>query len=297
MVDNPRFHTDDAGVLTITFDNPTRGNALDRDGAVALADAFDAVTVGTGETRAILIRGEGKHFCTGADISGGGGAQPGPPPVTGNMVRALARAHHRVVASAWACPVPMVAAVHGYTGGFGLHLALTCDLIVAAESAVFAEPFTDRGFNADSGGSWLLPRFVGLTRAKQLIYTGERIDAATALDWGLIGEVVDDGELEAAAAERAARLASRPTVALVASKKLLHDNLRTTIDEALHAESMAIELTTRSDDFAEGDASVRREAPSPLHGALSRSRSSGFRTLPIALRGSSSTTNHSTGTL
>ena len=147
----------------------------------------------------------------------------------------------------------MVAAVHGYTGGFGLHLALTCDLVVAAESAVFAEPFTDRGFNADSGGSWLLPRFVGLTRAKRLIYTGERIDAVIG------ARLADRRGRRRRRARSGRRRAGRgrspraPHRRLpVASKKLLHDNLRTTIDDALHVESMAIELTTRSDDFAEG---------------------------------------------
>lgn len=255
-----KVDTADNGVLTITFDNPKRGNSLGRDDAIALADTLDAITVGTGEVRAIVLRGEGKHFCTGADISGGGGRSK--PPIAGNMVRSLARAHHRAVASAWACPVPMVAAAHGYTGGFGLHLALCCDLVVADDTAVFAEPFSDRGFNVDSGGSWLLSRFIGLARAKQMLYSGERIDAAKALDWGLITDVVAAGDADAIARERADHLATRPTVSLVATKQLLHDNLSGTLVEAMHAESMAIELTTRCEDFKEGmSAFVEKRTP------------------------------------
>lgn len=260
MAENLEIETGDDGVVTFTFDNPKRGNSLDRDGAVKLADALDAITTGSGDVRAILFRGEGKHFCTGADISGGGG-RGGTPPITGNMVRALARAHHRAVESAWACPVPMVAAVHGYTGGFGLHLALCCDVVIGDETAVFAEPFSDRGFNVDSGGSWLLSRFIGLTRAKKLLYTGERIDAATALEWGLISDVVA-GDVDSAGRDRAAKLATRPTVALVATKRLLHDSLSGSLSDALHRESMAIELTTRSEDFAEGmSAFVEKRSP------------------------------------
>lgn len=213
--------------------------------------------------RAALIRAEGRHFCTGADLSG---ARRDERPVNGHMVRSLAHTHHRLVASVFHCPVPTLAAVQGAAIGFGLHLALATDFIIAGERATFAEPFSDRGFNVDSGGSWLLPRLIGLTRAKQMLYFGERVDASTAAAWGLVAEVVADDVLDAAARSRVSTLATRPTQALAATKRLLHDSGGTTLDQALHAESMAVELTLRSDDFKEGMKAFMTKRPPEFTG-------------------------------
>ena len=131
-------------------------------------------------------------------------------------------------------------------------MALACDLTVAATSATFAEPFSDRGFNVDSGGSWLLPRFVGLTHAKQLLYTARPVDAETALAWGLVTEVVADERVGDRAAEVAGEMASRPTFAIGAMKDLLHRNLTSSLADAVEREAAAVELSIRSDDFKEG---------------------------------------------
>ena len=241
------------GVLTLTINRPDRGNALDGDATQLLTAALDAVSLEPGDVRAILLRSEGRHFCTGADI-GGAGNRPsdGARPTTGHMVRTLAHGPHRLVETLWRSPVPVVAELTGRSSGMGLHLALACDVTVAAESATFAEPFIQRGFNVDSGGSWLLPRFVGLTRAKRLLYSSETLDAATALEWGLVSEVVPDGDVERRAAEVAAELAAGPTFAIGVTKQLLHRHLTTDLGEALGNEAAAIELTIRSDDFKEG---------------------------------------------
>ena len=238
-------------LLVVTIDNPKVGNALSGAAAIELADALDDASLGTAGLRAVLLRSEGKHFCTGADISGRRGGINAKP-VTGHMVRTLARNHHRAVASAFHCRVPVVAAVHGAVQGFGVHLALAADFVVAADNATFKAPFSDRGFSVDSGGSWLIPRLVGLTRAKQMLYFAEAVDAPTALDWGLVHQVVALDDLRATADALAARLTARPTQVLAATKRLLHDALLTDIDEAMHAESMAVELTLRGNDFKEG---------------------------------------------
>jgi 2-(1,2-epoxy-1,2-dihydrophenyl)acetyl-CoA isomerase len=239
----------EAGIAVITIDNPTHGNAVSRAGAVEMAEALDEISLGTGDVRAVLLRSTGRHFCTGADISG---ARTDDKPITGHMVRSLTSSHHRLIGALFDCRVPVVAAVHGATIAFGLHLALVADFIVAGRSARFQELFSERGFSVDSGGSWLLPRFVGLTRAKQLLYTGEAIDAATALSWGLVAEVVDDDALDDAARRRVALLASRPTQAIAATKRLLHDSAGLDLERAMHAEAMAVELTIRGNDFKEG---------------------------------------------
>jgi 2-(1,2-epoxy-1,2-dihydrophenyl)acetyl-CoA isomerase len=239
----------DEAVVTVTIDNQAVGNALSRSAAAELATVFDEISNGPGDVRAVLVRAEGKHFCTGADIRGSKSDQR---PIAGHMVRGLSGSHHRMISSVFDCRVPVVAAVQGAAQGAGLHLALAADFVIAGRRATFKDPFTDRGFSVDSGGSWLLPRMIGLTRAKRMLYMAEQIDAATAFDWGLIAEVVADADLDATAREWSARLASRPTQALAAIKRLVHDGGAIDLDEAMHAEAMAVELTLRSNDFKEG---------------------------------------------
>jgi 2-(1,2-epoxy-1,2-dihydrophenyl)acetyl-CoA isomerase len=253
-VSEPEFSIERNGaVAVVTLSKPNVGNALSGTGAISLADIFDGWTADADGVRAVLIRAEGRQFCTGADLSDA----PASPrteerPVNGHMVRHQRATHHRLIASVFHCPLPTIAAVQGAALGFGLHLALATDFVLAAERASFAEPFADRGFSVDSGGSWLLPRLIGLTRAKKLLYLGDRIDAATAADLGLISEVVADAELDGISRERAQRLANGPTQALAATKRLLQESSGSTLEQALHAESMAVELTLRSNDFKEG---------------------------------------------
>ena len=115
-------------------------------------------------------------------------------------------------------------------------------------------------------GSWLLPRLIGLTRAKRFLYLAEELDAATALAWGLIAEVVPTGELDAVARAHAEALAARPTQALAATKRLLHDSAGVTLDAAMHAETMAVELTIRSNDFKEGMRAFGEKRPPEFKG-------------------------------
>lgn len=241
------------GVLTLTINRPERGNAIDGATAALLIEAFDDLTTDPGEVRAVLLRSEGKHFCTGADItSAGDRPRSDAKPTVGHMVRSLGRGPHRLIETVFGCPIPVVAELTGRTSGMGLHLALACDVTVAGNSATFAEPFAQRGFNVDSGGSWLLPRFVGLTRAKQLLYRAEPIDALTAEAWGLVTQVVDDGDVEGVARRAATELAAGATVAIGVMKQLLHDSLTRDLHDALAAEASGIELTIRSEDFKEG---------------------------------------------
>jgi len=238
-----------AGVLTLTINRPDRGNALDGPTVDMFIDVLEDLAADPGEVRAVLLRSEGRHFCTGADI---GGADRGPRGAIGHMVRSLGRGPHRLIELLWDCRLPVVAELTGRSSGLGLHVALTADVTVAAESATFAEPFTDRGFSVDSGGSWLLPRFVGLTRAKRMLYTSEVLDAPTALEWGLVSEVVPDALVVSRALGAAGTLARQATFALGVTKGLLHRHLQDDLGSAVRAEAEAIELTIRSEDFKEG---------------------------------------------
>lgn len=253
----------DRGVLTLTINRPDRGNAIDSATAALLIEAFGDVTADPGDVRAVLLRSEGRHFCTGADItSAGDRPRSDAKPAVGHMVRSLGHGPHRLIETVFGCPVPVVAELTGRTSGMGLHLALSCDVTVAGTSATFAEPFAQRGFNVDSGGSWLVPRFVGLTRAKQLLYRGTPIDARTAEAWGLVTQVVDDDDVAGCARGAANELATGPTIALGTMKQLLHDNLNRDLRAAMQAEASGIELTIRSDDFKEGmQAFVEKRPP------------------------------------
>lgn len=253
-------------VLTLTLDRPERANALDLASMHTLLDRFRALAAAPGEARAVLLRGEGRHLCSGADLGGTPRGEGADRPPTGSMVRRLQTGAHALVEAVFECPLPVVAAAKGRSAGLGLHLALAADLVVASVSATFAEPFADRGFSVDSGGSWLLSRRIGLGRATAMLYLGDAVDAPTAMAWGLVHEVVPDTDLDHHAGALAARLATRPTLALSTTKRLLHDHLDATLHQALQAEAMAVEVTLRSDDFKEGLRAYTERRPPDFRG-------------------------------
>ena len=260
--DDSILESRDGSVLILTINRPHRANALDRDSTIRLKQTFAGLAEDRGDVRALVLRGEGKHFCSGADI-GGAGDRGGRPPI-GHMVRSLHSGPHALIETLWDCPLPTVAELKGRTSGMGLHMALACDFTVAAPGSSFAEPFSDRGFNVDSGGSWLLPRMIGLTRAKQLLYLAEPIDGATAVAWGLVSEVADDPSERAL--ELARRLGQGPTFALGVAKRLLHDGLGTDLGAALRSEAAGVELSIRSSDFKEGMKAFVEKRPPEFEG-------------------------------
>jgi 2-(1,2-epoxy-1,2-dihydrophenyl)acetyl-CoA isomerase len=236
-------------VLTLTLDRPEKGNALRHEDTQALAEEIESVD-GSDCIRAIHIDAEGKYFCVGADLLSAN--EPGERPRVGHMARALAAGAHRMIEALWNCPVPTVSAVQGAALGLGLHLAVACDFVLAAPDAVFTAPFRDRGFSVDSGGSYLLPRLVGIWRARQMLLRGIPLDARTAAEWGLIDDVVDAESLAAAAADLAGELAVGPTFSLSHTKTLLNRRAPSDLATALRAEADSVEATIRSADFKEG---------------------------------------------
>ncbi len=162
--------------------------------------------------------------------------------------------------------LPIVAAVRGFAAGIGLHVALASDFCVAAHDARLWEPFVQRGFTPDSGGTWLLPRLVGVARAKQLLLLGDEIDGTTAAQWGLVYRSVPAAEVDIVANELAQRLAVGPTVAIGLTKTLVQEGLATTLGSHLAREALAIELSTRSDDFKEGMRALAEKRPADFTG-------------------------------
>ena len=158
--------------------------------------------------------------------------------------------------------VPVVCVVRGWAVGLGFQLALAADFAIASAGARFWEPFIDRGFSPDSGATWLLPRLVGLARARDLLLLGRRLTGPEAAQWGLVHASVDEDALEAEAAKVVAQLAAGPTVALGLAKRRLARNLEESLAHALDNESLALELSSRTADFREGLAAfAERRAP------------------------------------
>ena len=167
-------------------------------------------------------------------------------------MRMLATGSQKLVVAVLDCRKPVIAAVNGVAAGIGAHLAYACDMIVASEDANFIEVFVRRGIIPDGAGAYLLPRLVGMQRAKELVLLGDRLSAAEAHAFGLVNRVVPAAELDAATEELAVRLAEGPTIAMGMAKRLLNRSLDGDRESALFEESMAQELVTGSADAQEG---------------------------------------------
>jgi enoyl-CoA hydratase/carnithine racemase len=239
--------TRDAGVATITLNRPAVKNALTPDLFSELGERFDEVAANP-EDRVLVLTGSGEAFCSGADL-GGGGAQAerlGQGPIarkqfTTETLRPALKLHR--------LPKPTIAAVNGVAAGGGCNLALGCDIVFAGQSARFAEVFVNRGLTVDYGGTWLLPRLIGLQRAKDLAFRGDVIDSEEALRFGLVLEVVPDDQLMKRVDEYARNLAAKPPIALSMIKTGMNRLLATGFEEGLEFESDAQALCMGSADF------------------------------------------------
>ena len=248
----------DAGVLTLRLARPDKRNALNDDMTYAAIDAVDLA--GRDEAvRAILLTSEGDHFCSGFDIVARN--QEEGRPRAGSIQRRLPSQAHRLVPLLCTVQVPVVCAVRGWAAGIGLNLALAADFTIAATDARFWAPFVERGFTPDSGNSWLLPRRIGETRAREMILLGRVVDGAEAAEWRMIHRSVPVSELDAAAGELVASLACGATVAGGLAKWLLHTGATASLDEHLRNEAFAMELSSRSEDFREGLKAFQEKRP------------------------------------
>ena len=215
------------------------------------------------EIRALILTANGKGFCTGADLSGPRREGPSGPGVTRLVMK---NSSQRLIRALWELEKPVVAAVNGVAAGMGAHLAFACDFVIAAEGARFIEIFVRRGIAIDAGGAFLLPRLIGLQKAKELVFLGDDLPAAAAQAIGLVSKVVAADQLQAAAAELAARLAQGPTLAIGLSKRLLQRSLESSIDTAFEEEALAQTLVTQSEDTREGMTAFLQKRPPEFKG-------------------------------
>jgi 2-(1,2-epoxy-1,2-dihydrophenyl)acetyl-CoA isomerase len=247
------------GVLTLTLNRPARKNALTkamvRGIMAALHDVAD-----DDDARVVVVQTSGADFCTGIDL-----AESNSPDrarrKTGHLQRGLHHDAHAMIRALDALQVPVVAAVRGWAAGIGNALALSADVVIADSSAKFWVPMVTRGFTPDSGNTWLLPRLVGLARAKQMILRGKPVDGPTAATWGLIAECVAPADFDDAVASVVDECRNAATVAVGLAKTLIHRNLAVDLAAALQNEGIYEELAVRTEDFKEGVRAFREKRP------------------------------------
>ncbi len=253
----------DAGIGVITLSDPATLNAAGLDLMASLTAAFEDLAYGD-KVRAIVITGEGRGFCSGANLSGGGAAGRATEALQGPN-QSLLRTFNPFVAAVRKSPKPLVSAVNGVAAGVGVSLAVVSDLVVAAESAYFLLAFRRIGLVPDGGATWMLPRLVGKARAMELMLLGEKLPAATAEQWGLINRCVPDAELMPKAMELARALASGPK-SLGLTRNLVWDSLDFPWHAQLEAEAYAQGDAARSEDAREGIMAFAEKRPAQFKG-------------------------------
>jgi 2-(1,2-epoxy-1,2-dihydrophenyl)acetyl-CoA isomerase len=262
-----RCEVDGRGVATVTIDRADAGNSLTSGMRDGLADLFHELSATLG-VRAVVLTGAGeKHFCTGAGLGGAQKPQPprpegAPEKALGDVQRMIRHGWQRLVAAIMDCEKPVVAAVNGTAAGGGANLVLACDLVVMADTARLIEVFVRRGIIPDAGGCYLLPRVVGLPRAKELLFLGDDVSATDCERYGIANRVVPADSLRSAADELAGRLAAGPTKAIQMTKWLVNRSFESSRQTAFEEEGYAQELVTATADMADGIAAfAERRSP------------------------------------
>jgi 2-(1,2-epoxy-1,2-dihydrophenyl)acetyl-CoA isomerase len=232
-------------IATITLNRPDRLNAMSPQMADEISDALDNLD----GARALIITGEGRAFCSGADLQARGGAAAigasGP-------YGALTRAYNPTMLKLSRLNIPVVTAVNGPAAGVGCSLALCSDFAIAGKSAYFLQAFVNIGLVPDGGASWMLPRLIGKARATQMMLLGEKIGGDQAADWGLIYKCVEDADLQTEARTLAAKLANGPTLALGIMRQNIATALEMDYASALLREAEGQRIAGSSADATEG---------------------------------------------
>ena len=232
------------GIVTVTMNRPQRKNAANGTMWQELLATFREVADSSSD-RVMVLTGAGGEFCSGADLTDGGAR------AAGKHALASMRTISEIALTLQRMPQPTIAKVRGVAVGAGCNMALVCDLVVASTTARFSEIFARRGLSLDFGGSWVLPRRIGLHKAKELALFGDIIDAAEAERIGLVNRVVADDKLDAFVDDWARRLAAGPPIALAQTKRMLNNAMNVTLEEALDDEGAAQSVNFATKDTLE----------------------------------------------
>lgn len=234
-------------VAKIILNRPERLNAC----PPGMADEIFSAIRDLGGARSLLITGEGRAFCSGADLAGGRGS--GEDVTAGDRsFTVLQQSYNPMMAALWNLPIPVVTAVQGPAAGIGCSIALAGDFVLASKSGYFLQAFVNIGLVPDGGSSWILPRLAGLAQATRMMMLGERIHGEEAERIGLIYKCVEDDALAGEAAALAEKLAAGPTMALSRMKANIRSGLQVDLNTTLMNEAQGQRIAGSSEDAAEG---------------------------------------------
>ncbi len=250
------------GVATVTLNRPDRLNSLNRVMLTELNNALALVRLDT-SVRCLVLTGAGRAFCTGQDLDDES-VDPALGPV--DLGAVIEQGYRPIVLGIRDMPFPVLAAVNGVAAGAGANIALTCDVVIAALSASFIQPFCRLGLLPGAGGTWTLPRLVGPARAMGMALFGEPVEAADAQAWGLIWECVPDEQLTARVRELAIQLAEGPTLGFSRTKQAIQASSSQTLEASLDLESAFLRELGGSLDYREGVAAFRARRPTRFIG-------------------------------
>jgi 2-(1,2-epoxy-1,2-dihydrophenyl)acetyl-CoA isomerase len=246
------------GIATVLLNRSDKLNALSAEMYHELADQFEALGLDD-EVRAVVLTGAGRAFCAGGDI----GSMGGYDIVAG---RKRSRGHHRTILALHNLEKPVIAAIRGPAAGVGASLTLACDLIIASETAYLLMAFKNVGIPPDGGAVYFLTQYIGIARAKELVYTARKLPAKEAHDMGIVMKVVPDGELEATANALAQDIAGSATYALTLAKKLFQSMYTPTLEQLLEMEILAVCGARLTHDHKEGIAAFKEKRKPKFEG-------------------------------
>ena len=251
-----QFMTEGA-LAVLCLNRPDKLNSIN---ATMRRELLDAMARLAGEARAVMITGRGHAFCAGQDL---GDVDPSSGV---DLQKVLRQEYEPILHALNDLPVPIVCAVNGPAAGAGANLALCCDIVIAGQSAVFIEAFAGIGLVPDAGGTYWLPRLVGMQRAMGMCLLAEQIDAETAERWGLVWRVMEDSVLQQETFDLAQRLAAGPTVALGLTKAALRASFGNSFGEQMELEATYQATAAKSRDFVEGVAAFLDKRPPDFEG-------------------------------
>jgi len=245
------------GIARLTLNRPERLNSFNTEMHAEVRAAL--ATLPGSAARVLVITGAGRGFCAGQDLNDRAVAPGAAPP---DLAESIEKNYKPLVLTLRALPLPVIAAVNGVAAGAGANLALACDLVIAARSAVFVQAFAKLGLVPDSGGTWFLPRLGGTARALGLAFLGDKLAAEQAAAWGLIWRCVEDADFAAVVEDMAQHFAAAPTRGLARTKQAIYEGLGRTLAEQLNIERDYQGELGGSVDYAEGVAAfAAKRAP------------------------------------